>query len=221
MIHWISQRLFDIQIKVLLALKPTVLFHKINQLEWYRDTLRRWINGHEFNRNIKILEVGCATGSLSGYLAECGYITTAVDSSEAMIIAAKSNISSVDYHVADARYLPFNDGEFDAIVSASLINIVSDQQTTINEMIRVCKQNGVISFLFPTHGFNNENLQDLADSIGVSGFSEAALRTWHKSAPKMHIHAAEALLQKARLRTALPVSYLQGMVSSISATKIA
>ncbi len=83
--HWISQRLFDIQIKVLLALKPTVLFHKINQLEWYQDTLRQWINSHKFNRNIKLLEVGSATGSLSGYLAECGYITTAVDSSEAMI----------------------------------------------------------------------------------------------------------------------------------------
>jgi len=218
MIHWLMQRMFGLYIKVLLALKSAVLFDKINQLEWYRETLHQWINGHKFNSNIKILEVGCATGLLSGYLAKRGYATAAVDFSETMIVAASSSILSVDFYVADVINLPFKDGEFDAIVSASVVNIISDQQAAIKEMMRVCKRGGVISILVPAHGFNNEELQDLIKSIGVSDFSEAALRAWHKSAPKMHIHAAEALLHKAGLITAPPISYLQGMVSSVSAT---
>jgi len=220
MTHWLVQRIFSIQIKALLVFKPAVLFHKINHLVWYQNTLYQWISSHKFSSNIKILEVGCATGSLSGHLAERGYVTTAVDSSASMILAAKTHNYKVDYHVSDVGNLTFNDNSFDAVVSASLINIISDQQSAINEMTRVCKQNGVISILFPAYTFSYKNLQELTLSLGVSGFSEAALRAWHKSAPKMHIHAAEVLLQKAGLKTALPLSYLQGMVASISATKI-
>lgn len=219
MILWLRQQLFSLQIKVLLVVKPEVLFHKINQLEWYRNTLHQWINAHNFNSKIKILEVGCATGTLSGYLAELGYKTTAVDASRKMISLASSNNPGVNFYTADVTCLPFTDGEFDAVVSASLINIVSNQQAAINEMTRVCKNGGVISVLFPAHNFSNENLRTLEDAIKISGFSAAALKIWHKSAPKMHNYTARTLLHKAGLLSQPPVSYLQGMVSSMTATK--
>jgi len=55
--------------------------------------------------------------------------------------------------------------------------------------------------------------------LRISGFSEAALRAWHKSAPKMEIPSIKQLFQKVGLTTASTTRYLQGMVISITATK--
>lgn len=220
MIYWFKQQIYSLQIRLLLAFRPAILFHKINQLEWYRETLNQWINGHGFNFNINILEVGCATGTLSEYLSECAYVPTGVDESMAMIEIARSRTHDVDYHAADVCSLPFEQGKFDCVVSSSLINIVSNPKKAIGEMARVCKRGGTISILVPAQGFTDDDLRDLAFSLCVSDFSEAALRAWHKSAPKMNVDGVKALLEKTGLTTAPPISYLQGMVVSISATKV-
>ncbi len=219
MIHWLMQKIFSFLIKILLRLKPAVLFHKINQLHWYQNTLHKWIKSHDFNNEIKILEIGCATGLLSAYLSERGYITTAVDISEVMITTAKSNNANVDHLVANVKKMPFLDGEFDVVIAASLINIIPDKLTALEEMKRVCKQGGFISILVPMQGFKDQELQYLCETLRITGFSEAALRAWHKYAPKMEISSLKQLFQKAGLTVVANTSYLQGMVMSITAIK--
>ena len=49
MIFWIKKQYFQLQIKWLLAFKPTVLFDKINQLNWYANTLRQWVDDQSFS----------------------------------------------------------------------------------------------------------------------------------------------------------------------------
>ncbi len=92
---------------------------------------------------------------LSAYLSERGYITTAVDISEVMIATAKLNNANVDHLVVNVKKMPFLDGEFDDVIAASLINIIPDQLTALEEMKRVCKQGGIISVLVPMQGFND------------------------------------------------------------------
>ncbi len=212
------QNLYLMQIKVLLALNPTMLFNKINQLDWYRNTLHRWIDLHNFHFE-KILEAGCATGSLCNYLDDSGFSPTGIDASSSMIKKAKALNSNIDYQVANILDLPFDNEVFDAVISASLINIVDNKQLAINEMSRVCKKGGIISILVPKQGFTDENLESLSNSLEISHFSKASLKTWHRLAPKMKVEEIQNLLSNAGLETKPPVYYLQNMVFSITAIK--
>lgn len=145
MLQQINRFLFTIQIKVLMLIKPAILFKKINELDWYKETFHKWISENSSTSKLKILEVGCAIGILSEYLTELGHNVKAIDYSKDMVKFATSGKHSAEYYVADVNYLPFNDNEFDLVISASVLNIVPDQHKAITEMKRVCKQGGVIS----------------------------------------------------------------------------
>jgi ubiquinone/menaquinone biosynthesis C-methylase UbiE len=69
--------------------------------------------------NCRILDVGCGTGRHSLELAKRGYSVTGVDLSEHMLNQAREKAGAagvpVDFQVADARNLPFED-EFDLVI---------------------------------------------------------------------------------------------------------
>ena len=69
-----------------------------------------------FNKSLKILDVGCGTGRHSIELTKRGYSITGIDFSETQLArarekAVKENLK-IDFQKHDARYLPFNN-EFD------------------------------------------------------------------------------------------------------------
>lgn len=72
-----------------------------------------------FNKDMKILDIGCGTGRHAIELAKRGYSVTGIDLSEAQLTRAaakakKENVS-VDFQVADARKLSFRE-EFDLAI---------------------------------------------------------------------------------------------------------
>jgi len=219
MILWLQKYYFQMQIKMLIIFKPTVLFDKINELNWYKNTLHQWIDDHNFPTKSKILEVGCATGALTSYMTRIG-IPKGVDASNKMIELAKTNHSQIDFLVASVFDLPFEDNFFDVVIAASLINIVPDKSKAIYELTRTCKKGGTITILVPSAKFNDENLGSLQASVGDSGFSVAAMRAWHKLAPKMKISDISDLFKEAGMRNITTTKYLQGMVISVSAIKV-
>lgn len=72
-----------------------------------------------FNKQIKILDVGCGTGRHSIELTKRGYNVLGIDLSENMLEKAKLNAKNAGVEVIfqkhDARYLPFNK-EFDCAI---------------------------------------------------------------------------------------------------------
>ena len=210
---------FTLQVKFLIIFKPTLLFEKINQLDWYKHTLRQWIDEQNLANNSKILEVGCATGTLTTYIAQSGCIPTGVDFSSKMIQLAKINHPDIDFSVANILDLPFASASFDAVIAASLLNIVSDKSKAIYELSRSCKKDGIITILVPAAKFNNDNLQTLQASIEHSGFSIAVLNAWHNLAPKMKSSEIIQLFKVAGLIEIRTKHYLQGMVIAVSARK--
>lgn len=208
-----------LKIKILLATKPVVFFESLNQLDWYFQTLQDWVRKNDFPPNSKILEIGCATGTLSRYISSLEHDLTGVDLSESMIAVAQKNSSNLSFHVADVNKLPFETESFDSVISASLLNIVSDKEKALAEMIRVCKSEGTISILIPLVGFNDTKLNALKLLLQTTGFSFEALRAWHKLAPKMTVSEANNLFEKLGLKTRKPEKYLNGMVFSITAIK--
>ena len=208
-----------LKIRILLATKPVVFFEALNKLDWYQQTLQYWFKQNNFSANSKILEIGCATGTISRFISDSGHDLTGVDLSESMIEVAQKNNPEISFHVANVNRLPFETESFDSVISASLLNIVSDREKALTEMVRVCRNGGTISILVPLVGFNDIKLNALKTSLLTTGFSFEALRTWHKLAPKMTVSEISNLFGKLGLKTHKPEKYLNGMVFSIAAIK--
>lgn len=72
-----------------------------------------------FNKQAKILDIGCGTGRHSIELTKRGYKITGIDLSESMLKRAREKASQqglvIDFQKHDARNLPFN-GEFDLAI---------------------------------------------------------------------------------------------------------
>lgn len=71
------------------------------------------------DKNCEILDIGCGTGRHAIELAKRGYNVTGIDLSESMIKKARKNAKKykldVDFQIADARKLDYNDS-FDLVV---------------------------------------------------------------------------------------------------------
>ncbi|MDQ7073738.1 MAG: class I SAM-dependent methyltransferase [Gammaproteobacteria bacterium] len=163
--------------------------------------------------------MGCASGTLTAYLATSGSVATGIDASEKMIQLANAKHPDLDFHVADAVELPFETGTFDAVIAASLLNIVSDQEKVMAELVRSCKKEGSISVLVPSAQFNDNDLRSLQASLGSSGFSAAAMKAWHKLPPKMAEDDIVSLFEQAGLTNITTEYYLHDMVVSVAGMK--
>ena len=87
------------------------------------------------------LDIGCGTGVFTDLIVStCSPATVvAIDPSEPQIeIARKKAIAQrVDFRVADVQELPFSDKAFDVVVSALVINFISDRPQALTQMCRL------------------------------------------------------------------------------------
>src|SRR4030042_5412577 len=107
----------------------------------------------EIGEGDKILDVGCATGDQVFHYAKVGAFATGIDLNAKMIEIAekrkqKEGINNVDFRVASAFNLPFEDSVFDKVsISLVLHEIDSEKRTkVISEMKRVVKKDGYLIF---------------------------------------------------------------------------
>jgi ubiquinone/menaquinone biosynthesis C-methylase UbiE len=200
---------------------PVKLFERINNLGWYKNTLRTWVDDLELVANVHILELGCATGALTEYMASRGYEATGIDASDTMISAALSGEGRrARYQTGDAKSLGIADASFDAVISASLLNIISEPEKVMHEMKRVCKPGGLVSILVPKQGFSDAQHVELTKSIRATGFSAAALSTWHKRAPKLNPKTAISWFEQAGMSNIRGKEYLGAMVITVTGVKL-
>ncbi len=98
---------------------------------------------------MRLLDVGCGTGALARVALEKGAkAVTCGDISALMLKEAKQKDSPDSPHHSpcqlDAESLPFRDGSFDAVVSGMTFGTLPNQETAINEMVRVAEPGGLI-----------------------------------------------------------------------------
>jgi len=98
-----------------------------------------------------VLDVGCGAGVTPCYLAKkYGCRVVGVDISEKMIQrsrerAQRDNVADrVEFRVADAQALPFDDGIFDAVITESVTSFPEDKQKAVQEYARVTKAGGYV-----------------------------------------------------------------------------
>jgi trans-aconitate methyltransferase len=87
-----------------------------------------------------ILDLGCGDGQLTERVAAGGATVRGVDSSPAMIAAARARGVAADE--ASAERLPYPDATFDAVFSNAALHWIRDQDTMLAEVHRVLKPGG-------------------------------------------------------------------------------
>ncbi len=114
--------------------------------------LRRYVHNSQYasglahvSPGMKVLDAGCGEGTLSILMAQKGAHVTGVDISEPNIAACKAmaqreNIADINFFTADLETLPFNDNEFDLVVSSHVREHLPDFDKGLAEILRVSKK---------------------------------------------------------------------------------
>jgi ubiquinone/menaquinone biosynthesis C-methylase UbiE len=114
---------------------------------------RELIGSCQIVRGDFVLDVGCGVGATPSYLArELGCRVVGVDLLHEMIVQAQERLREdgvggrVQLQVADARELPYADGQFDAVISESVNVFFEDKPAVLREYARVTRRRGYVGF---------------------------------------------------------------------------
>jgi ubiquinone/menaquinone biosynthesis C-methylase UbiE len=115
------------------------------------DTTRELVRQCHIGPDSYVLDVGCGAGATPSYLArDVGCRVVAVDLREGMIARARERArrerveEGIEFRVADARDLPFENCLFDAVLCESVATFVEEKQQVVHELVRVLKPGGYV-----------------------------------------------------------------------------
>jgi ubiquinone/menaquinone biosynthesis C-methylase UbiE len=96
----------------------------------------------------KVLDIAAGNGNVTLAAARRWCDVTSTDYVESLLARGRKRAEAdglrVDFRVADAEHLPFENGSFDAVVSTFGAMFSPDQDSTASEMLRVCRSGGKI-----------------------------------------------------------------------------
>lgn len=119
-----------------------------------------------FSSGMSILEVGCGTGQITGWLIDIvkpGKVIS-IDFSPAMIDVAKSkNIAGADFRVADICDKPKINEKFDVVFCFNAFPHFRDKQTALLNIRRLLKSRG---FFIALHFSGSRELNAFHASVG-------------------------------------------------------
>lgn len=99
---------------------------------------------------IKVLDIGCGTGSHLLLYQQAGCEVYGIDMSQGMLEVAKEKLGdSAELHLGDASASPFSDDQFDLITTTLTLHEMPPPMRTaiLNEMKRILKPDGRIMLI--------------------------------------------------------------------------
>lgn len=101
-------------------------------------------------KGMRVLDIGCGTGVVAVTAARLGARVKAADLTPQLLERARENCRIADVEVewveADVEQLPFDDGEFDIVLSQFAHMFAPRPEVAIAEMLRVLRSGGTIAF---------------------------------------------------------------------------
>lgn len=125
-------------------------------------------------RKSKVLDVGCGDGFLAYLLTKRETKVVGIDVSPYKIKYAHEKCPNADFIIADGRYLPFHNEEFESVTCCEVLEHVSNYSLIIKEVFRVIKKDGkllvTVPYLMRMH-VNYFNEQKISNAIESEGFT--------------------------------------------------
>ena len=107
------------------------------------------------HRDIEVLDFGCGSGVLLRELLSLGVKVTGVDTSKAMIDAARNQFSDQAHRVClewltnDSEQRRYMGRRYDIVLCVSVLEFVSDFQSTLSHLCSLLQENGVLIISVP------------------------------------------------------------------------
>jgi ubiquinone/menaquinone biosynthesis C-methylase UbiE len=100
---------------------------------------------------IRVLDVAAGSGNISLPAAETGATVVSTDLTPELLQRSQARAAAqgltLDYREANAHALPFDDGEFDSVISAIGVMFAPDHRRAAGELVRVCRPGGTIGVI--------------------------------------------------------------------------
>lgn len=100
------------------------------------------LDAADVKEGTRLLDVASGPGHVAGLAASRGARVTGSDFSPAMLAIARAKHPEVEFRVADAEALPFEDGSFDAVTMAFLLGHLGHPDRALEEARRVLRPGG-------------------------------------------------------------------------------
>jgi 2-polyprenyl-6-hydroxyphenyl methylase/3-demethylubiquinone-9 3-methyltransferase len=95
----------------------------------------------------RVLDAAAGTGVAAIPAARAGATVVAADIEPELLAAGRADAPEVTWTEADVQDLPFDDDEFDVVMSCIGAMFAPDHSATAAELLRVCKPGGVIGMV--------------------------------------------------------------------------
>jgi len=122
------------------------------------------LEGLKMEKHSLVLDAGCGTGLLFGYVADKAEATVGLDISRKILLQAKKrvkNFQNIHLILADADNMPLNENIFSHVFGITLIQNMPNPAKTLNEIRRVAKENAVIVVTGMKKAFTLEGFEGL------------------------------------------------------------
>ena len=102
----------------------------------------------DISAGARVVDVACGSGNTALAAARFGATVSGIDVAEHLIERARKRADAetfdIDFRVGDAQHLPYDDETFDYVLSTFGVIFAPDQRRAADELLRVCKPNGII-----------------------------------------------------------------------------
>src|SRR5881296_746936 len=129
---------------------------------------------------IRLLDVGCGAGQLALIAAKAGARVTGCDISTNWLQKARARAAAegleVTFEEGDAESLPYDDSQFDAVISLIGAMFAPRPDRVAAELIRVCRPSGMIAMAnWTPGGFVGQMFKAISKHIAPSGMPAPVL----------------------------------------------
>ena len=167
---------------------------------WY-EHFHRYALAARWCADKRILDAACGEGYGSALLADSAASIEAVDVSEQAIKHAQQrygDLQNVGFHVADCTALPFEDNEFDRVVSFETLEHLAEHDQLLAEFRRVLKPDGFLVLSSPDKAVYSDG-QGAANEYHVNELYRQEL----EALIQRHFPASHLLGQKLMFHSAI------------------
>jgi 2-polyprenyl-6-hydroxyphenyl methylase/3-demethylubiquinone-9 3-methyltransferase len=137
-----------------------------NVFSWYRARTRRIVGLlNEFAPAARrVLDIGCAQGTIAITLAESGYEVTANDIRSSYISYARMRDDNKRVNFIRENFLDYNPvDKFQAVIFTEVIEHIVDHSTFLRHILNCMSPGGILIVTTPNHGYIRQRLPSFSE----------------------------------------------------------